>query len=165
MRIVRFGQMLDLRNGGEFVSSFEVEVEGGRTAVVTTTEETLQQLIRLAAGLGQTLEEALQHVSEPEYGDEEIPEAVFGGDDPGEMLGGEESPMGRISDEEVMKERVVVGVIEAAKPVRRPHVDADGFFKPPSARTVETDEMGYPIVPQTRTTPPAIGEEDDGDQI
>jgi hypothetical protein len=162
--------MLDLRNGGEFISSFEVELDGGRTAVVTTTEETLQQLIQLAAGLSPgAAKEAPQRAPEPEYSDEEVPEAVFGGDDPGEMMG-EESLMGRISDEDSPQDvTAVAGEIlarlEAPKPARRANVDADGFFKPPPARTVEKDEMGYPIVPQTRTSAPSAGRDDDGEQM
>jgi len=173
VRIVRVGQMMNLRGRHQLVSSFEVELYDGRVEVVTTTEETLQQLIRLASGLSATEDELKEESVEPEE-PTELPDSVFGGDvDPGEIVG---SLMGEVADDEVDLETAlrdhaagVMEVVAERAPVRPParprgHVDADGFFRPPPARTVEKDEMGYPIVAGSRATPVTV-EEDDGDQI
>ena len=163
MKIVRFGQMMDL-NRGDFVNSFEVELDDGRVESISTNEETLQQLIQLMVGGQKAVGAERNREHFAKYLDSEEPADIFGGDvseASGEVVVDDVPLMGTIAEEYATPEPPPE---PKPRPAPRPNVDADGFLVPVRPRTVDKDEMGYPVV--NRLAPPSRDDgEDDGQQI
>jgi hypothetical protein len=193
MRIVNFGQVVDLDRGGVDLSNqITVELADGRRASVVTDESTIQQLIQLATGVlsqpihaprssgfpngtevksfdGVNLQQELERGSDMS---EDDLATIFGGNgegDPGELHVEPEPVMGRIAEEKLVEAPALKGMGSGtAAPVRRPMVDKDGFAIPISSRTVEQDEMGYPVLEggqRAASPPPGDDGADDGTQI
>lgn len=175
MRIINFGQMVNIEHGMKIAHQITVELPSGQRHQVLTDDDTVQQLVNLVSSNARqayvppqhrTLEEVLEQ--EVDIGEE------FGGDlDPGEMVDG------GVPDPEV-----VMGALAGALPVseaprggigrpqqrspNRPPVDSNGFYLPVQAKTVPKDEMGYPIVPHRTVANPNVPDDDgegDGTQI
>lgn len=195
MKIVNFGQVVDLEHGTQIAHQFTVEIAPGHRVQVQTDERTVQQLVEALTGNGaprpvvapqrRTLGEMLaQEAPSPEVEDEGEYDAsdVFGGDyDPGELAAvaagsiaqepeyEPEAVMGTMAEEPVAAPQAPQGGLgqKQQRPPRRPQIDGDGFFMPVKARTVPKDEMGYPIV-QKKAVVQNVPQDDgseDGTQI
>jgi len=178
MRIVSFGQVVDLERGGRFTHQFTIELDGQKIPI-TTDEHTLEQLLQLAAGLAQprfphgaetkhfepNQEQFRQEPPPPSEQDEELA-AIFGGEETEQP----EGVMGVVAEEPAPQPQSPGGLgtgrpVNIPSPPPRPRVDKDGFVLPVTARTVEMDEMGYPVVAQNQPTIPDDDGADDGTQI
>ena len=191
MRIINFGQMVDLEHGTKLEHQIMVEMPSGQRFQIVTDEGTVQQLADVLVEDGdhklakqKTLEDILEKGVDPDAeGLNEEPysgtQSDFGGDyDPGELarIDGIYTPdavMGALVEEPVLEDKPVRGGLgqsrERKKPPlsHKPLLDSDGFYLPPPSRTVPKDEMGYPIVPR-RVQPPTVPDDDgegDGTQI
>lgn len=195
MRIVNFGQVVDLEHGTQIAHQFTVMLPSGQRVQVRTDEETVQQLVAALTGngveppqptrsktLGEILAEETQEPSQIEPDSFDAGD-VFGGDyDPGELAANAASSlveqdyepepvMGTMAEEPVMPQAAPTGGLgqPAPKPrqQRQQRVDSDGFVLPTRSRTVPKDEMGYPIVSQRapQQTLPIDDGEEDGQQI
>lgn len=193
MRIVNFGQVVDLEHGGGFAHQFTVMLDSGERLSIITDEDTVQQLIEIVAAVPQEMPEPdprnelarhLRSVHE-QYGDQElrvVPSVQVAAEesapDPGELADYEppdEEPasqpvMGVVSEAPVRNVPTGIqpgGLGQPKPPVRRqPMIDQDGFMVAPTAKTVPTDEMGYPITSMSRMEPdPEDDEEDVGEQV
>jgi hypothetical protein len=171
MRILSFGQVIDLERGGQFTQQITILLPDGRKAVIETDEDTIQRLIALAAPFVRGSEVKHFEPEEERYRQEESLEdsmdaaSIFGGEeDAGERPA--EPPMARMSEEptETPPSNGGIGNGRPA-PVRRPMVDKDGFALPVPSRTVEKDEMGYPVVDRRAAPPSGDDGADDGTQI
>lgn len=193
MRIVNFGQVVDLDRGGvELSNQITVELADGRRASVVTDESTIQQFIQLATGVvprpiqstrvsefpggtevksfdGVDLEQELARGSK--MSDDDLA-TIFGGNgegDPGELRAEPEPVMGQVAEEKLVEAPTLRGMGSGTPaPVRRPMVDKDGFAIPTPSRTVEQDEMGYPVLEggqRVASPPPGDDGADDGTQI
>jgi len=179
MRIASFGQMVDVSTK-QFTYQMVVITDDGHSHAITTTEETIQQLVeKLSNGEATPRQPApvygppptREFVQTPMEEDEELA-SIFGGEpDPGEQA--PEPVMGVIAENRVADVEEPRGLgsrppaPRAAPPAPRvPRVDADGFALPIPSRTVPKDEMGYPIVAKNRGAP-VLPEDtgDDGNQI
>jgi hypothetical protein len=162
MRIVNFGQVIDLEHGGGFAHQFTVALDSGERLSIITDEDTVQQLIEIAMVMPPS-EEVPRHlrVVEPDPGHvmtrrvqqmmEEVADEVS--DDPGELAAYEptEAPvMGKVAEAPVqgIPRGIHPGGLGQPKPPvkRQPMIDEDGFMVRPPSKTVPTDEMGYPII-------------------
>lgn len=185
MRIVSFGQMVDVATK-QFTYQMVVITDDGHSHAITTTEDTIQQLVGKLTNGGVAQENYAARSAEPyvspvrkeyvqESEDEELA-SIFGGEpDPGEQAQEPEPVMGVIAEDRVAEEEEAPrglgsrpSASRIAPPTRPPvpRVDADGFALPVPARTVPKDEMGYPIVAKNRNAP-VLPEDngDDGNQI
>lgn len=182
MRILSFGQMMNLDGGLAFTHQMVVELPTGERRVINTDEGTVQQLIAIMAGLPdgvpvmaapdapvqqmpvrrEQVDPDLAVAPDPEEYEEGVD--VFGGD-PGEV--------GRLVDAD-SPPVPDIGGIGFAQPqqqlqvVNPPRVLPNGKVVAPRAKTVPKDEMGYPIVPKRQASRPqqsAFSEEEDGTQI
>jgi hypothetical protein len=167
MRIINFGQVVDLEDG-TIGMGFQMTVllPDGTRISIATDEHTIQQLTEIVVG---GVEDVVVPPPAPERIYEEGP--AFEAADVG---GGNGGPvMGQI-DEEDYEEQVMRGMVgglgsppRAPQPAqaqpRPPMIDEDGFMRTPVAKTVPTDEMGYPIVAQQQgpTQEELIEEEED----
>lgn len=187
MRIVSIGQVVDLENGGQLTHQFTVEFHGHRVAI-STDEQTVQQLIEAATGERQLAKrdpfEGGSEVKHFEPGEERYRQepppvdpgmdeemaAIFGGDTDDTEPPKEEVVMGVVAEEPVPARQESGGLgtgrpVNIPSPPPRPRVDKDGFVLPVTARTVDMDEMGYPVTAQNRPTIPDDDGADDGTQI
>lgn len=181
MRIINFGQMLDVRTRS-FQHQMLVVTADGRQHSIATDEDTVQQLITAMTNSGHTMpvSEALElPVNQEAFLRNPLPEdlepafgaEIFGGEeDPGEQV--PEPVMGVIAEDRIADVPVEprgLGTRQPPKAIpapRPPRVDADGFALPVPAKTVQKDEMGYPIVSKNRNAPVLPDDEgDDGNQI
>lgn len=184
MKIVNFGQIVNLERGVTLAHQLTVELPSGRRQQVLTDEVTVQQLLDFVSDVGnaprsveqKTPDSMLERdialdaegLGEEAYDDG----STFGGDyDPGEVRGSEAFPrevsMGVLAESPVRSDTAPRGGIGQPSPTPRPPVDSEGFYLPPPARTVPKDELGYPIV-QQRARPPTVPDDDgegDGTQI
>jgi hypothetical protein len=164
MRIVSFGQQVMLDDQMTVINQITVELPDGRQVSVPASEETVQSLMKLHAGVPVETEVYVpQPANYVNLDQETFQEEDEEGVDPGEI--GAEAVMGRLS--EVPAATSPVGAIGQVRQAPRPSVDADGFMIAPKARTVPKDELGYPIV-QKRSAPPQqrqLAVDDDGEQI
>jgi hypothetical protein len=192
MKIVGFGQMVDLETGtAQIAHRMTVETPDGRRVDIRTDELTVQQLLQATLnGAGelrqpapppqQTMQEMVAQAS-PETYEEYLDDSE---EDEGEMFGGDYDPNAAVADAVgsiAAEPEPVMGTmaeepVAAPPPSRglgqgrkgpRPVLDADGFMMPVRARTVPQDEMGYPVVPgrQVVQTIPDDDGEEDGQQI
>lgn len=166
MRIVSFGQQVMLDAQMTVINQITVELPDGRHVSVPASEETVQSLMKLHAGIPVETE-VFADVHQPgntaemsyyEEGDE--------APDPGEISA--DAVMGTLSEAPVASPMRPVGAIGQVQraPSPQPRVDADGFMVAPRAKTVPKDEMGYPIV-QRKAAPQQqqLVQDDDGEQI
>jgi len=168
MKIINFGQVVDLENGTvDLGYQLTVLMPSGQRISVSTNEETVRQLTEIVIG-------ATIPAEEMELVEEQPAAAIFGpGPDNGENV------MGQIAEEEY-EEQVMRGMVgglgspptaqKPAKPrARQPLIDEDGFMRPPPAKTVQQDEMGYPVVSASRNMPTQEDliedEEDPGESV
>jgi hypothetical protein len=166
MRIVNFGQVVDLENGGGFAHQFTVLLPNGDRVGIVTNEETVGQLIQLATGVydgqgslpvapqqahpgsnGTSGDQAWstdypQHVEDPEEEDE--PEGVeFGGDyDPGELSS--EAVMGVVSERPVQLPVAVQGGLGGLGQTQPPAPQ-----QPHPSRLVDSDGFARPVPSRT----------------
>lgn len=192
MLIVNFGQVVDLERGGEFTHQFTIVLQDGHRISIATDEETVRQLMQVAVG---TEPEKVRRRSnnQPQH-EVAINEEAFlremdniegemdeGEMDEGELFGGDYDPSNvaeQAASSIASEPEPVMGVM-AEQPAPqsqqssglgqgpRVQIDSDGFAMPPTARTVQADEKGYPIVsgrPPEPTIPDDDGE-DDGTQM
>ncbi len=160
MRIVNFGQIIDLDGGRRIAHQITVELETGRRQQIQTDEGTVQQLLDAI-----TDDDALPFPARvaPDDEDQDSGEVLVDGDM--EVPGtadwvGSESVMGVMADERVDELPARLGGLG--------HPPMDGYVYPPKLKTVPKDEMGYPIVQSRSRAAPDNAEddeEDDGDQI
>ena len=189
MLIVNFGQVIDLEHGGGFSYQFTVVLPDGMRVPIATDEGTVRQLMEAMVEPGKQPVRGNNHPRQQPIIDEEAfhremdnIEGVYDEDpDDGEIFGGDYDPEGvaaqaasSISPE---PESVMGAVVEQAIPQAPPatglgqgssiRIDGDGFALPPTARTVQADAKGYPIVPggQPEPTIPDDDGEDDGTQM
>lgn len=162
MRIVNFGQVMDVENRS-MVYQFTVELSSGDRTDILTDEDTVQQLVNAMTGVSRDTQ-ALPAVTEEVESLEETGdyEHTFGGD-LGEMVYEDVLESLEYAEESVPEPRGALGQVTP----KRPPVDSDGFYRPPTAKTVPKDDMGYPIVPQSSgdSNFPLDDGEDDGAQI
>lgn len=174
MRIVNFGQVVDLEHGGGFAHQFTVILDDGNRISIITNEETVQQLIEIAMMMSSESQERPSHlrVVEPEP-------AVYPGGDPGELAPYQPIDPGDVADIKIMTQAVMGkvseedapdGVIERGglghKRTPRTLIDEDGFMVTPPAKTVPTDSMGYPITGNVKQQPEEEPEEEEvGEQV
>lgn len=181
MIIVSFGQVVDMLQGGQMVNQLTLELFTGERVSVTTDENTVQQLLAIAARLSNGGAARPSQVTgpppqrwAPEVEQGGFPQhteaaeemaSVFGGEaDPGEQS---EPVMGKMAEETMEVAPVSKGLGSGTPaPIRRPMVDKDGFALPIPSRTVEKDEMGYPVI-RGSSAPAPSGDDgaDDGTQI
>lgn len=141
MKIINFGQIVDLEHGTQISHQMTVEVPSGNRVQVRIYEDTVQQLVDAVTGSEET---ELQH-TEPDQGLYELPDEV----DPGEVQFSGESVFGAVGEEAVENANTPVpGLGNAPKP---------------RARSVAKDELGYPIVQNTRGVMDLLEEEEEGD--
>lgn len=161
MRIVNFGQIIDLEGGKRIAHQITVELDTGLRRQVQTDEGTVQQLLDIIT------EKDEQQSFSPQPPDDMEPDEgqIFGGgyaaEDYDAVESGEyvpESVMGVMADEPAASVPVTPGGLG------HPPVDTDGYYLPPKAKTVPKDEMGYPVV-QRQAAPDDVDDEEDGDQI
>jgi len=179
MRIINFGQVVDLEHGTQIAHQFTIQLSAGQLVQVKTDEGTVQQLLNAVSGNGaaqsepptqdRTLGELLVQEAYPE--EETYTDEV----DPGEMASGvigehtydrPEPVMGVIASETAPRKSTQQGGL--GQPAARHRIDADGFLLPTTPRTVPTDSMGYPIVQAKAEAPQTVPDdngEDDGQQI
>lgn len=172
MRIVNFGQVVDLEHGGGFAHQFTVILDDGSRISIITSEETVQQLIEIAMMMSQDSQERPSHlrVVDPDP-------AAYPGGDPGELAPYQpveehdlaevramsQAVMGKVSEEDAPEETVKTGGLGHG---RRTIVDEDGFMVTPPSKTVPTDAMGYPITSNSKQQPEEeIEEEEVGEQV
>lgn len=167
MRIVNFGQVVDLENGGGFAHQFTVLLDNGDRISIVTNEDTLQQLIELAAELQGPESEIDYDTHDSTVGRLERRLEMVPPLDPGE-LGSEESVlispvMGEVvTPPAELTPKVEFGGLGNRVPrVPSPMIDQDGFMIRPPAKTVSKDEMGYPISRAKQAPAPAVGDEED----
>ena len=148
MKIINFGQIVDLEHGTQISHQMTVELPDGNRTQVRIHEDTVQQLVDAVTGAEE----------KPQYRvPERDPAEVF----PPESL--EERDPGEVNFDEgvfgVMEEEEVEDVGEP--------VPGLGQGPKVRARSVAKDELGYPIVHSTGGTTSMIDEvdEDDGTQI
>lgn len=202
MRIVNFGQVVDLEHGGGFAHQFTIALDSGERLSIITDEETVQQLIEVTMMMEPAERPGhLRVVGEPPARDNAMSQRLRqmlqesnGGDvmvapsvtmeeeyhtDPGELAAYEppeddELPpqpvMGKVAEVPVRGVPTGIrpgGLGQPSPPVKRqPMIDEDGFMVRPPAKTVPTDEMGYPITSASRQEPePELEEEDVGEQV
>lgn len=168
MKIMSFGQVVvDVDKGGSLVHQFIVQCNNGRRVTVSTNEATVQQLLAAMGNVPEAPayesantaakfdedepephEEPQEELQEPEPQDELGADDIFGGGEP--VMG-------------VIAERQVEDVPQAAGlgSVSKLQTNKDGLV---IGRTVEKDEMGYPVV-RRRPTPNIVETDDDGTQI
>lgn len=168
MRIINFGQVVDLEDGTIGMGfQFTVALRDGTRVSVSTDESTIQQLTEIITG-GLVDEGAVmaEQQMEPYIGPEAMDEALSSGNGGGVM--------GQIAEEEYDYEEqrgFQVGGL-GSPPVtqqptpqpRQPMIDEDGFMRTPAAKTVPADEMGYPVTAaqaQMPTQEELIEEEED----
>ena len=163
MRIVNFGQIIDLEGGRRIAHQITVELDTGLRRQIQTDEATVQQL--------------LDTITEVDVAPFPPPDVmgrdegqVFGGDYDGEDYAAENDDVGEVGvyvPESVMgvvANEPITSVPPAPSGLGHPPVDSDGYYLQPKAKTVPKDEMGYPIV-QRLAVPDDVDEEEDGDQI
>jgi len=160
--------MVDLDREGLIVNQLTVELPDGRQVNIDTDETTVQCLIQLAAGVERAPLPRRVDLEPPPpapHQEEELA-LIFGGEDVGEIKEPDEEPvMGKVAEFPAATPPAQGGIGSGkAATARRPRVDKDGFALPVQSRTVEKDEMGYPVVERTAAPPPVV-EEDDGTQI
>lgn len=169
MRIINFGQVVDLEDGRIGMGfQFTIVLPDGTRVAISTDEATIQQLTEIVTG--GIVDEGVAPPP-PEYGYDESPaHFTVQGEEPGNG----EGVMGQIA-EEPYEEQVGRGMVGGlgSPPVapqpqppqpRQPMIDEDGFARPPTAKTVPADEMGYPITAaqsQMPTQEELIEEEED----
>lgn len=171
MRIVNFGQLVDLEHGTKLMHQITVELPSGHRIQVDTDEGTVQQLVDALMGNGSAVEPAHQKtLRELLVQDDGLEEdydnagEFFGGDDPGELAAVEpDVVMGTLTEVHIMDEETVRGGLGQPNRNRRPPVDSDGYYLSPPARTVPKDEMGYPIVPRKVHVPTIPNDDGEGD--
>ena len=166
-------------------------LDSGERLSIITDEDTVQQLIEISMMMAaQERPSHLRAVPEPPprktlremVGDD----GAYPGGDPGELAAFEpldeedvahigvrqdSAPvMGKVFDVPVKNVPTGIqpgGLGQPKPPVKRhPMIDQDGFMVAPTAKTVPTDEMGYPITQMSRQEPdPEVEEEDVGEQV
>lgn len=191
MRIVNFGQVVDLENGQGMINQFTVLLDDGERVSIVTDADTLHQLVELATLVGvpqpeqtghgytvppqEPIADNMEGFEEPPeryglYGDEEDPGESY---DAGDGLSREAEPvMGTVAEEyhtappEAVKSVQGLGDVGhklGKKKKRGPIIDEDGFMVTPPAKTVSADEKGYPIVPGSGAPQEDQEEEQDED--
>lgn len=182
MRIINFGQVMDVESGVDLIHQMTIEHPDGRRFTIRTDEGTVQQLIESMAGMGNEVEVPLQKANPMRFTptsptmfphdspseEEEEPGSVFGGDyDPGEENQQSVEPVvGTIAENRTTTDSYSGGGIgqvtqapvqqefpNRGRKKRQPLIDKDGFMISPPAKTVPKDEMGYPIVPKRNAQP------------
>ena len=173
MRIINFGQIVDLEHGMEVAHQITVESRTGERVQIRTDEDTVQQLIDAVSGSTsplpapqQTLVEMQQEAAEAGY---------FGGDfDPDEEVFDEsldeyehEAVMGVVSEEPLSGAAVPRGGLgQPASTSSNLPGESNSPRLPAKVQTVSKDELGYPIV-QKAPVPLAdlVDGDDDGDGV
>lgn len=160
MRIVNFGQVVDVDRGLQLTHQMTVELQSGDRVQILTDERTVQQLVDVATGVSEEQAKSANFVGS-EYSREVSDLGEVGLEDPSDLF--DDPPIGTM-EEPLVRQKAPVGGLGRPKP---PTVDEDGFYLPPRARTVPKDELGYPIVPHTKTVDDGGLDdgEDDGAQI
>jgi len=171
MKIVSFGQQILLDEGMTVINQITVELPDGRRAAVPTSEETVQTLMKLHAGIPMETEVIPPEVPENVTLDPGVYNESYEPEDdedydPGEISA--DAVMGTLAEAPATQPAGMpaIGQPQPA-PQPRPQVDADGFAITPKARTVPQNAMGYPIVPQKRQPPQQrqLVADEDGEQI
>jgi hypothetical protein len=153
------------------INQLTVELPDGRLAAVPTTEETVQALMNLHAGLPMETEVFPPSVPEnvevdPNLVAEYMPDEEEEQIDPGEI--NTDTVMGTLAEAPASQPVGVPAIGQPQpQPQPRPHVDSDGFALPPKAKTVPMNEMGYPIVQRKKSQPQQrqLVADEDGEQI
>jgi hypothetical protein len=153
MKIVNFGQVVDLEGGTVGLGyQFTVLLPNGERISVATDEGTVRQLTEIVTG-GVIQPGEMELEEESPISGSDMREGLMSVFGPGPGNG--EGVMGVIAEEEYEDRPITkeVGGLGSAPSVpvrapqkRQPLVDEDGFMRPPPAKTVPKDEMGYPIV-------------------
>lgn len=147
MKIINFGQIVDLEHGTQISHQMTVELPDGNRTQVRIHEDTVQQLVDAVTGVE---EEPQYRLPERDVA-EVFPTESFEEQDPGEV-NFDEGVLGAMEEEDVE---------DVGEPV-------PGLGQGPKvrARVVAKDELGYPIVHSTGGTTSMVDEdEDDGTQI
>jgi hypothetical protein len=176
MKIVSFGQQIMLDAEMTVINQITVELSNGDQVSVPASEETVQTLMKLHAGL--PIDRVVQPAPVPESVEVDPAAAQYLASldaeeeddyDPGEVgTPSQDAVMGTLGEVPVPPSANPPRAIGQPQPQTRPapRVDADGFALPPKARTVPTDSMGYPIVPQrSRPQQRQLVSDEDGEQI
>ena len=144
MKIVGFGQLYVIETG-QMVG--QIVVEHGQTQIsLTISDEDLQQLTQLLSESSGPATSGFSQEVQPEFPPPryEVSEPQFMGTFPRQDISvGPE--IGEMVDRESPQ---FAEVPTNPRPVR-PIVDSEGWARPPMARTIQKDEMGYPIVSNT----------------
>lgn len=157
MRIVNFGQVMNVEDGFKMSYQFTIELPTGERADVLTNEETVQQLVDVMTGRGTLSQPALEPQGSATRPDADEYDYTFGGD-VGE-LSIEKAPVAFDTEPPYFEEAVPEPKSSLGQVKKVP-----GQTK---ARTVPKDEMGYPMVQQAVKDSgyPLDDGEDDGAQI
>lgn len=156
MKILSAGQSVAVAgpNRGKVECHLTVLLDDGSQAVILTSEETVNRIIELMAGIGPASDVRQDYrayvddvevpvVGTPKVRPAEDSAAYFGGNGDGPSLGA-------IAEEPHPERAPAPGIGQAA----------------PRARTVDKDEMGYPIVQRAEQPSNEVFEEEDpGEQI
>ena len=159
MRIVNFGQVVDVDRGLQLTHQMTVELQSGDRVQILTDERTVQQLVDVATGVSEEQARGASFVGS-DYPQDVSDFGEAGLEDPSDLF--DDPPIGTMEEPLVQREPSGGGL---GSP--KPPVDEDGFYLPPKARTVPKDELGYPIVPRKKVSDDGDLDdgEDDGAQI
>lgn len=190
MRIVSFGQSVNVENLSEVMHHFTVVTDAGEIHTLPATEELVAALVQISASEGGSAAESVYPTQVPETGGngqtEWSAEGIeFGGDvDPGEVA--RESMRREVAEDDLVEAAMGVIAEEPASPPQKsmagigqkkpqPIVSSDGKQLAPRPKTVPKDSMGYPIVQQKRKVQAQqkrkvqaqlpVGDDEDGTQI
>jgi hypothetical protein len=193
MKIVNFGQVVDLEHGTQIAHQFTVMLPTGQRLQVRTDEGTVQQLVEALTGngaapqpsaqprtLGEMLEQEAAATPQIEAEDDfDDAGEVFGGDyDPGELAA---AAAGGIAEEPDYEPEAVMGTV-SSEPAMAPATPQGGLGqpqqpkRPPKRPHIDKDGFFMPVKSRTvpkdemgypivkqRAAPPQTVPDDDGE--
>ena len=153
MKIVDAGQYVSLEglDAGQMRCRITVRTDDGRQVSIPTSEDTVNKIIELMAGVVPQ-----QSVETPQ-----AVQPVFTNLEQVSYFGDSDARLGAVSEEPSQEEHPAPGLGQA-------RLNAPSIPTPVRARTVAKDEAGYPIVQRSADDQPQneiFDEEDPGEQI
>lgn len=159
MKIVGFGQLFVVETG-QMVGQLVIE-HGQAQVSITISEEDLQQITQLMNGEPEPEMSAFQALHQPL----DPPPPAYQATPPqyvGQFPG--PAPMLPVLPRAPLQYEDGPLIGELAQEPAPPIIDSEGFARAPMARTIQQDEMGYPIV-HGRRAPQEVLPNDDGRQF
>ena len=174
MKIISFGQVVNLEQGSNFTHQFTVRLDNEEQVDIVTDEDTIAQLVTLidrsphiiqgGSTIGTTRRDSKVDNDMGRSGWEN----TYATHNDGISGVATQAPILGVMDQESITTFTVPSPgIGSGKPVRVPRIDKDGFALPIQSRTVEMNSAGYPVISGQLTTSSVIKSltNDDGVQI